>query len=871
MARVDIKRTAMSAAIQTNWMPRVLGSMMLRPGLGYILTQPSLTKPIPFVFASDDTAKIDVHDGTTAFAISDVALTRPAVTAAVTNGTFGSNIASWTAVTASGGVNAWQTGGYAGLTGNGTGALGTDISSLLQSVTVNEVGTEHALRVVIQRGPITIRVGSTSNGTEYINDYLLETGSHTIAFTPSASPFYIKMFNPTARMALIDSCAVESSGVVNLVSPWAAADLSLIRYDQSGDIVFVACSGKPQYMIMRRAARSWSIQKYLTSDGPFMIENTGTTTITPSATTGNITLTSSSTSSTGIFKSTHVGALFSLTSTGQTVFSSISAQNTFTTHIIVTGTSTGRQFAIDVAGTFVATVTLQRSVDEGVTWVDIASYTIETDATWTDGLENQTVWYRIGVKTGGYTSGTVVCTLLFAAGQVVGAVRVTAFTSSTVVSAEVLTTLGDTDATDIWAEGAWSDYRGWPSVVRFHDARLWWIGKDHFWGSVTDQYYTFDASFEGDAGPISRTIGYGPVDDMNWALSLGRLVVGTDGAEIACRSSNFDEPLTPTQFQPKSASNLGSSRIAAVSIDNKGIFVGKNTRRVYEIVFDAGQGEYSPELLTQMCPEIGDPGIIVMGVQRSPDTRLHCIRSDGTVGVLIFDRAENVICWVDVETDGLVVDVCVLPGAEEDYVYYEVQRVIGGSTVNYTERWAFESECRGAAINKLADSFVYAAGASSTITGLSHLNGETVVAWGGGADLGTFVVSGGSITLHASTTYTNRCAGLPYTATYKGTKLAYSLPGKTGLTKTKKVDHIGLILVDTHPNGLEYGPSFDTMDPLPEVEAYQDVAADTPWDEYEEIPIEFPGEWSTDSRVCLRATAPRACTVLAVVVELETR
>ena len=34
--------------------------------------------------------------------------------------------------------------------------------------------------------------------------------------------------------------------------------------------------------------------------------------------------------------------------------------------------------------------------------------------------------------------------------------------------------------------------------------------------------------------------------------------------------------------------------------------------------------------------------------------------------------------------------------------------------------------------------------------------------------------------------------------------------------------------------------------------------------------MSFPGEWNTDSRLCLKAAAPRPCTVLAAVVGVET-
>jgi hypothetical protein len=47
------------------------------------------------------------------------------------------------------------------------------------------------------------------------------------------------------------------------------------------------------------------------------------------------------------------------------------------------------------------------------------------------------------------------------------------------------------------------------------------------------------------------------------------------------------------------------------------------------------------------------------------------------------------------------------------------------------------------------------------------------------------------------------------------------------------------------------------------------VDPDTVWDEYDAEPNTFPGEWSTDARLCLQAQAPRPATVLAAVAEAE--
>ncbi|HAC30717.1 MAG TPA: hypothetical protein DCF82_23370, partial [Marinobacter hydrocarbonoclasticus] len=69
---------------------------------------------------------------------------------------------------------------------------------------------------------------------------------------------------------------------------------------------------------------------------------------------------------------------------------------------------------------------------------------------------------------------------------------------------------------------------------------------------------------EGDAGPISRAIGSGPVDVINWLLPAQRLLVGTEGSEKSARSNSLDEPLTRTNFNLKTISTQGSARVPAV-------------------------------------------------------------------------------------------------------------------------------------------------------------------------------------------------------------------------------------------------------------------------------------------------------------------
>lgn len=858
LARIDLNRTPLSAEIMTNWMPRTLGSMMLRPGWQYIsdTRNDAAAKLFPFVFATDDTAQLEITAGVLRIRIDDVLLTRSAVTAVVTNGTFTSDVTGWTDSDESGGASTWLTGGYLALLGNGTAAAIRD-----QQVTVNEASTEHALRLVVARGPVILRVGSTSGGDEYITETTLGTGTHSLAFTPTGN-FHVRLMNRRSFTSLVDSVAVEGSGNVELTVPYQAADLSLIRMTQSGDVLFVACNGYQQRKIVRRAVRSWSVVLYEPETGPFRNVNTTPITIAPSALTGDITLTASK----ALFRAANVGSLYRIQSSGQTVTESINADNTFSDPIRVAGVEGQRAFGITIAGTFTAIVTLQYSVAEPGSWVDVTTYTTAQSISHNDDLDNQIIYYRIGVKSGDFTSGPVVVTLTYTSGSITGVARVTAYTSTTVVNAVVLTDFGATTASSDWWESVWSDRRGWPSAVALYEGRLWWFGADKSIGSISDAFEDFDDNFEGDAGPINRSIGEGPVDSICWALPMQRLIIGTQGAEFSARSSSFDEPLTPTNFNIKPASTQGSKLVNAVRVDSLGIFVQRSGQRLYQLSYNLDQNDYRSEDLTIGVPDLNEDGIIHIAAQRQPDTRIHCVRSDGTAAILIFDSGENVVCWVEVETDGDIEDVCVMPGTSEDAVYYVVNRSGG----RYIEKWALESECRGGTLNKQADSFViYSGAATTTITGLGHLNGKSVVAWGAGKDLGTYTVSSSQIT-GLPEAVTNAIVGLGYSATFKSAKQAFGAAMGTPLNQRKRIDHVGLILADTHYQGLEFGPDFTTMDSLPLIERYEEIAVDTVWDAYDEDLISFPGEWSTDSRVCLRATAPRPATILACTVSMLT-
>lgn len=86
------------------------------------------------------------------------------------------------------------------------------------------------------------------------------------------------------------------------------------------------------------------------------------------------------------------------------VTASLTAHNTFTAAI----GGIKPMGSISVSGTFVATVVLQRSYDGGSTWFNVGAAIVDVASEQIfDSVEDDVLW-RLGIETGGFTSGTAV-------------------------------------------------------------------------------------------------------------------------------------------------------------------------------------------------------------------------------------------------------------------------------------------------------------------------------------------------------------------------------------------------------------------------------------------------------------------------------
>jgi hypothetical protein len=609
--------------------------------------------------------------------------------------------------------------------------------------------------------------------------------------------------------------------------------------------------------------RSWASALYRADDGPFMSANLSSTTLTPSATTGTISLIANR----NLFHPGQVGALFRLTHAAQQATAILAGANQFTPNIRITGIEPGRAFTVSISGRTTSTLTLQRSFTDPGAWVDVQTYTSNGSFTFDDSLDNQIYWYRIGIKTGDY-GGDIVTAALAHSGAQTGIVRVTDFVDQLQVVANVLTHLGDAAATDDWAESEWSDYRGWPHAVALHGGRLHWQSALRDQASIPDAFDSFDDTVVGDSAPINRTT---VASRPHWMISASRLLIGSTLHEISVKSTAFDEPLTPTAFTPIKRGDHGAAPLRAVITDDQVFYVSRDRRRVFALVFNGQNGDYVPKELTRLNQEICQAGIIDIAVQQQPDTRIYLVRGDGSIVVLVQEQNEDVSALVPWTFENAAVErVACLPSkagtaAAEDRVYVIMRRGVGET--RSLERFALRTEAVGGSLNKVMDGHrVYIGPPTFTVTGLDHLEGETVVGWGDGRPLikrdDGVTVSGGAITLPFQVV--ELVVGKPYNAFLKTSKLTYASQRGTSLAANKRVGPVGLVMNDLGWKGVRIGRDFDHLNALPRTYRGRPIALDEVLPEWDDAPSAFNGGWISDPRICIRVEAPYPCTILAI-------
>lgn len=367
--------------------------------------------------------------------------------------------------------------------------------------------------------------------------------------------------------------------------------------------------------------------------------------------------------------------------------------------------------------------------------------------------------------------GTRVARLEAADSRVFGIVKVTGYTSPTQVTVNVVNPLAKTTATKIWSEGAWSASQGFPRTVALHQSRIYYGGTERrplsIWGSVVDDFQNFRVSTNNDGG-LFLTLSAKEANRLMWMESQDKLLIGTSGNEWTLGAST-DEGITPTNVTAQKQSSYGSKYLPAATINDVLLFVQRQGRKVRELVYVLDKDGWVAPDLTVLAEHVTAGEIVERSYQQQTDAIYWAIRGDGQLVGMTYERDQNVVGWHRHTTDGAFESVATIYGiGGTDEVWLSVQRTVGGQTKRFIERFYTQSREKFEAQDKLnwwyLDCAVrYSGTATSTMPGLSHLEGRTVNVLANGAVESPKTVTSGQIALDKARTTV--LAGLPFTST----------------------------------------------------------------------------------------------------------
>jgi hypothetical protein len=213
---------------------------------------------------------------------------------------------------------------------------------------------------------------------------------------------------------------------------------------------------------------------------------------------------------------------------------------------------------------------------------------------------------------------------------------------------------------------------------------------------------------------------------------------------------------------------------------------------------------------------------------------------------------------------GNVQSVAVIPGDGEDEVWVAVLRTFGGATARYIERMQPRAFANQEDAFFVDSGIIYDGAETATITGLDHLEGETVNVWGDGATFAQEVVASGSITIDSEVALAH--VGLPQR--YKLSPMRIDIDTRDGSSaaKHKKVSKIWLSLVDSL--GVKVGKDVDNLYDYNwrTVETYNSPPDMFTGDSKE---IQFDGGFDESNVLLISNDGPEPCTIRAIVASMD--
>ena len=417
-----------------------------------------------------------------------------------------------------------------------------------------------------------------------------------------------------------------------------------------------------------------------------------------------------------------------------------------------------------------------------------------------------------------------------------------------------------------------------PSVVTFFEQRLVFGNTNNnpqsLWFSKNGAYLNFTVGTAADDALI-YTIASNQVNAIRYLSATRVLTLGTSGGEYVVTATS-DGPITPTTTLIRKYSNYGTASVEPVQVADVTLFLQRGNRKIREFKYvgDINADAYQAPDMSILAEHITLGGITQFAYQQEPDSVIWMARTDGTLIGMTYRREEQVVAFHKHIIGGtfssgqaVVESVATLPSETgEDELYMIVKRTISGVTKRYVELmrpFNFGGITTGAFF--VDSGLSYSGTGVTTLSGLHHLEGQTVSILANGASHADKAVSNGAVSLDVSTTVA--AIGYGYSSVMQTLRIESGSVDGTSQGKPKRIHGITVRLHETV--GAEVGSGPDKLDRIYFRDSSMPMNQAVPLFTGDKD-VEFEGGFDDDDRVFARQTQPLPMTVLALFPRMNT-
>jgi hypothetical protein len=396
----------------------------------------------------------------------------------------------------------------------------------------------------------------------------------------------------------------------------------------------------------------------------------------------------------------------------------------------------------------------------------------------------------------------------------------------------------------------------WPAAVTYFEQRRAFGGTtllpQTFWLTKSGTESNLDYSIPvRDNDAISIKIAARQANNILHMLPLGDLLVFTTSAVWRVTSVNSDA-LTPSSVSVRPQTFIGSTNVQPVSTGSAALYAAARGGHVRSLAFDFNAQSYISVDMSLRASHLFDyRSIVALDYAEAATPTVWAVSSDGSLLGMTLVPEQEVFAWHYHDTfQGEFESICVVGEGQFDVLYTIVKRTIGEATVRYIER------LEPRYFPSLEESYfvdcgiTYSGAATTTITGLDHLEGETVSILADGGVVSPREVVSGAVELDVAAELVH--VGLPIAADCKTLPLAVDNLPAYGQGRQKNVNKA--ILRVNRSSGFLVGPNEDTLTPakIRTTETYGTPPALQTGD----VEVDLLPEWNDNGAVVIRQIYP---------------